>query len=86
MVRVQFMSLTGAFRTLRITDFNTKEEAEAAIGAHAATEGYTGVKPAPADEEYDFQVRYTANPPVGRKGRNIAFMIDLGDEAWPEDQ
>jgi hypothetical protein len=69
MIAVRFYSLTGKFAPVREEQFATVADARVAVEAHAASGGYTNVKPV---EDAD-SIRWTARTPGGRGGRNIAY-------------
>lgn len=71
MVEIQFMTLTGDYRTLRTEEFADIGKATLAVQEHATSGGFTKVKSA-CDGD---QIRFTATSPGGRAGRNIAYMV-----------
>lgn len=75
---VRFMSLAGAFKTVREARFATTAGALVAVTEHAKSGGFTNVQI--VDEGDGDGVRFTATSPGGRKGRNVAF----GDFDWRE--
>jgi hypothetical protein len=69
---VSFMSLTGVFRTVRVTPYGSLQAAKYACAEHAAAGGYTGgIK---LIDDGDGAYRVTSNPPSGPRGRNIAVI------------
>lgn len=75
MIEVRFYTLTGKFAHVGTERFDTMASAVVAVGAHAASGGYTNVKQVEDVDSY----RYTATTPGGRDGRNIAY-VDFGDD------
>jgi hypothetical protein len=73
-VTVRLMTLSGKFTVLREVECADMAAALTTVQAHAATGGYTNVKPI---DNID-SIRYTARTPGGRGGRNIAYLD------WPQ--
>lgn len=75
---VRFFTLTGKFSTLATEVFESLKDAKVACENHAKTENYTNVR---YHDDDDWTIRVTANPPVGRAGRNIA-SIEPDSSNW----
>lgn len=76
-LNVRFATLEGKFAIAKRETFPTSKAALDAILAYAEAAGYKNVKE--VDDFGDETMRYTADPPEGRKGRNVAFA-DYDDD------
>jgi hypothetical protein len=70
MLHLILMTLSGKFEKLIEFELETMAEVRATVEQHAASGGYTNVKPV---EDVD-SIRFTARTPGGRGGRNIAYV------------
>jgi hypothetical protein len=66
-------SLSGKFEVVRRVEVETLDAARQLVEAHIAGSGYSNLRTKTDD---DYTTRFIADPPVGRKGRNVA-SIDL---------
>lgn len=72
-VPLRLYSLTGKFTVVGTVEVATLKDARAVVEVHIANSGYTNLRTKTDD---DFTTRFIADPPVGRKGRNVA-SVDL---------
>jgi hypothetical protein len=68
---LRLYSLSGDFKIVRTVEVKTIPEARAAVEAHIAGSGYTNLR---TKDDDDMSLRFIADPPVGRKGRNVAAL------------
>lgn len=70
-ISVRYLNLKGPLKLLRTEEFDTANDALAAVKRYAEQHGFTDV--VIKDDDNPSSFRYTATTPGGRKGRNIAF-------------
>lgn len=68
---LRLFTLEGEFKTLKTIEVGTICEAREYVERHLADSGYTNLK---TIEDDDYSLRYIADPPKGRKGRNVASI------------
>lgn len=76
-VKATFWSLEGKFARVKEEEFDTETEALTAARQYAEPQGYTKIKFAVSEEEFDGSQRITGTTPGGRAGRNIATVDQL---------
>lgn len=72
MMMLRLMTTTGTFKVISTHEVDTLTDARALVEAHAAANNMTDVRY--VDGRDIDNARFTANPPGGRRGRNIAFL------------
>lgn len=68
---VRLYSLTGPFKVVWREFVQTETEARAIVESHLRGSGFTKLR---TKDDEDGSLRFIADPPVGRKGRNVAAM------------
>lgn len=70
-MRLRLYSLEGKFSVVKTIDVESVSEARLAVQNHTFGSGYTNLRT--IDDE-DMSLRFIADPPIGRKGRNVASL------------
>lgn len=70
-IPVRLYSLGKDFRIERTVEVLTMEGARAEVEAHIAGSGYTNLR---TKDDGEGSLRFIADPPKGRKGRNVASL------------
>lgn len=70
---LRLFTLRGPFQTLCTIQVATVEKARIRVEEHLRHSGYANLR---TIEDQDYSIRFIADPPDGRKGRNVA-AIDL---------
>ena len=73
MMKLSLYTLGTEFKVARSLDVATMSEATAIVAAHIADSGYAKLRVVDDDEDIDSR-RFVADPPKGRKGRNVAAI------------
>lgn len=68
---LRLYSLTGPFTVTRTINVVSIQEARLAVQNHVFGSGYRNLRT--VDDE-DMSLRFVADPPTGRKGRNVASL------------
>ena len=71
MMPLALYSLADDFKVTARVNVSTVEEARKIVSEHIQNSGYTNLRT--IDDE-DYSLRFVADPPKGRKGRNVASL------------
>jgi hypothetical protein len=71
MINLTLYALTGTFAIVRILEVSNETEARKVVESHLLDSGYTELRTIDGE---DGSLRFVADPPKGRKGRNVASL------------
>lgn len=68
---LRLYSLGKAFEVVSTQNVKTTEEANIIVAKHLEGSGYTNMR---TKDDGEYNIRFIADPPQGRKGRNVATL------------
>lgn len=72
LMQLRLYSLGKDFTIIRTVDVATTDAAKLAVINHLEGSGYTNLRT--MDDRDETSIRFVADPPHGRKGRNVAAL------------